>query len=706
MASPRNSLLAGFFGLSRNVNKLGGRTNDEDIEGVVSDLLPELTLNTSNDDLITISDSWEKSWNDSDVKTQWVKMGDENENYWKGQQYEKPANDSSRSMMDNVIFEGLETYIPQITQRPPDPMVVLAAEEDQDTSSNQQFVQALHHELGDLADELKMRLKMQDAARHKEIYLLGAMKFAWDLDSDIPSMEVLRPRKLILDPEATVNAGVYTGKRIGEFRKETASRLLELIAKEPNFAESKAYIEGKCKNEMATELQFIEWWTPESYFWKMDSQVLKKSRNPHWNYDEKGVQAPDAPVIGIDEDTGSPEQSQNGDQMPPSEGPAPESTPAAPTPALPEGAPAVPALPGAPEATPAPEALAPKKGVNHFRTMKMPYVLLATYTLGKQPVDMTSNIGQNLANQDLINKRNRQIDKNADSMNQGLVVSLENSGLTKDEAKNVTEALRKGGTVVIPAGEPQQAVMRLPTPGLPSDLFNQVVDTRNRVRDIWGIRGSTPAGVEGETTVRGKVIVGALDTSRIGGGISQYLEQFADEGYNWLTQLLYVYDDRFAQAIANGVPIPRVRVSVKEGSLLPKDATSIASQAESLAGQNKMSMLDLYKALDFPNPEELAANAWLEVNAPEVLYAKDPRVAQVVQMKQQAAQAAAQAAAPKPKSPIESIAYKDLPPDGKVQLAAQAGIHLDPALAMVHEAAKIGPKPVAAGAPTVPNLNQ
>lgn len=681
----RNSLLAGFFGLARNTNKAGGRTDDEATEGVTGELLPELTLTTPNEDLITLSDTWEKAWNDSDVKTQWVKMGDENENYWKGKQFEKIQADDRRSLMDNVIFEGLETYIPQVTQQPPDPLVELAAEEDKDSQGNQEFVLALQHELGDLAGELEMRLKMQSAARHKELYLLGVAKFAWDLDNDIPSMKILRPRKILLDPEATVDEDGYTGKRIGEMRKETAARLIELTANEENADETKKYIEEKVNNEMATEIVFIEWWTPDYYFWKLEDKILKKSRNPHWNYDQQQpiAQGP-APIEG-----GEP-QPLNSDMVTPSDIPAPAGTPpqpdTAPAPAAPEGMPPVPAgMEGSAPLANAP--VAPAKGINHFRTRKLPYVLLATFTLGKQPVDITSNIGQNLANQDLINKRNRQIDKNADSMNQGLVVSLERSGLTKDEAKQVTEALRKGGTVVVPAGSPADAVMRLPTPGLPADVFNQLADTRNRVRDIWGIRGSSPAGVQSETTVRGKVIVGNLDTSRIGGGISQYLEQFAKHSYNWIAQLLYVYDDRFSGAIQSGAPIPRVKITVKPGSLLPKDPTTVANQGMELAGSGKMSLVDLYKALDKPNAEELAVNAWLEINAPEILYAKDPRVAQVVQMKQQQAQAAEQAknAPPAPKSPIESINYKDLPPDGKVQLAGQAGIHLDPTSAVTHE---------------------
>ena len=54
------------------------------------------------------------------------------------------------------------------------------------------------------------------------------------------------------------------------------------------------------------------------------------------------------------------------------------------------------------------------------------------FNLGTQPVDDTSLIGQNLSNQDLVNKRLRQMDKNIDDMNGGVIVSLERSGMTKE----------------------------------------------------------------------------------------------------------------------------------------------------------------------------------------------------------------------------------------------------------------------------------
>ncbi len=620
-------ILESFYSLGGKVNKVRGKGADlETEEGLVSDKLPELTLEMSNEDLVKLTENWEKEWNESDVFSDWDKACQENEDYWKGKQYDYPKFAKVRPLVDNVIFESLETYLPQVTRRNPDPTVALAQKVEQ-TEENIKYAVDIQKELAEIADEVVLRLKLKKAGRHWALYLLGALKPGWDLNKDIPTVKVIRPKKLILDPSATVDEEGYTGERLGEYRKMQAGKLLdtlnELGGEEEGIKKIEEIIsEKKGEEARGSELQFIEWWTNEYVCWKMDKTILLKKRNPHWNYDSEK----EAPY----NTDGTPQMNA-------------------------EGKPVMESIPG----------------FNHFSNPKMPYILLSVFSLGKQPVDETSLIGQNLSPQDVVNKRIKQIDKNADSMNGGMVVSLERSGLNQGQARKVSDALRNGGTVTIPSGSVQDAIVRMSAPSLPADVYNQAIDMRNRIRDVFGTRGSSAAGLDSERTVRGKIQLRMLDTDRIGGGFSEYLEQMADSVYNWFVQLLYVYDDRYAAKTH-----PKIRVSVKEGSLLPKDSLTLANQAIELAGQGRMSLIDLYKALDYPNPEELAANAWLEVNAPETLYQNDPRIAQVIEARRTAAG---------DKGPSKSINFKDLPPEGQAQLAKQAGIELNPEAIAAHE---------------------
>lgn len=601
--------LAGYISLGLDTNKRPTDNSDEVKQGVVSEKLPELTLEMSDEDIVKLTDKWEKAWKESPKKQEWEKHVEENENYWLGKQFTSPQEiGSERPLVDNLIFESLETYLPQVTRRNPEPLVSLASSETDpgvpDDPVKTAYVDKVKRRLTDLADTNKIRLKLKKAARHWSIYHLGVAKYGWDLDKDVPTVRIIRPKKMILDPDATIDEDGYDGDRIGEYRKMQASKIIEIIGKradeiDPQTGEVKKKgnadaikeITDLVKDDMATEVQFTEWWTPTYLCWRLGSKILLKKKNPHWNYDRTETPSPsDMSSDGVQVDSYG-------------------------------------------DVSVSPVEI---KGVNHLPVPKMPYSFLSVFNLGDQPMDKTSLIRQNLSNQDLINKRNKQITKNVDDQNGGVVVSLARSGLTKNQAEGVTNALRKGGTVVIPDGAPREAIDRYPAPSLPSDVYSQLLDTRNRLRDIFGTKGSSPSGIESEKLATGKIMSRTLDTDRIGGGVSEYLEQLADDMYNWFVQLLYVYDTSF-QFIGGAVP-PKVVVSVKEGSLLPKDSIAIANQAMDLARLNRISNVDLYKRLEYPNPEEMAANVWLEQNAPHLLYKNNPMVQEAMMAAQQTQQ--------------------------------------------------------------------
>lgn len=587
---PDNTLdMQGYIGLGADVNKYRGEETPETKQGVVSDKLPELTLEMKDEDIVNLANSWKGSWDNSSKKTKWEKQIEENEKYWLGNQFCKPEKDDSRAMVDNLIFESLETYLPQTTRRNPEPLVGIDTKEQTEEVNPEfeRYVEKVKNRLSDLADKNKLRLKLKKAARHWALYHMAILKFGWDLDKDIPTLRAIRPQKIILDPDATIDEDGYTGNRIGEYRKLEAGIILNIIKNSGGTDGAQKTINDIIlkddKKKEATEIQFEEWWTNEFMFWKIGSEIILKKKNMHWNYDEN-FKATDVDEFGNE--------------------------------------------------TIRAEA---QKGINHLPTPSMPYRFLSVFSLGKQPMDDTSLISQNLSNQDLINKRNRQIDKNVDNMNGGLVVSLARSGLTSTQAAGVTKALRKGGVVVIPDGAPRDAIDRYPGSSLPNDVYNQLVDTRTRMRDIFGTSGSAPAGVKQEDTVRGKIISRGADTDRIGGGVSEYLEQLSDDIYNYWYQVLLVYDSGFQ--FLEGKRPPKLTISVKEGSLLPKDSVSIANQALELAKLNRISNLDLYKRLDYPNAEELAANVWLEINAPHILYKNNPQVQEALSIQQASAEA-------------------------------------------------------------------
>lgn len=544
-------LLDGFLSLGQKIN---GSTpvGDEKKEGVLSSLAPYLELSTSDDDLLKFSREWDNDWEGYFKKDLKAKQ-DECEKYYLGKQELQTIED--RPLADNLIFESVETFLPIATRANPEPIV-----DCDGTDAGRQVADLTRKMLLYQADVGRMKLKLKQATRYWSIYFLGVMKTCWNIEKNDIEVLAIRPQRLILDPNGTIDCGEYTGAYIGENRRTTAK---DLISRFPN---AKQYIEKKASGNMGTIVGYREYWTNEYVFWRLDDLILGKSKNPHWNYDQE--------TMTVDE---------MGQHVPKT-----------------------------------------INGRNHLLAPKMPYSFLSVFNLGIRPHDDTSLIYQNLALQDMVDKRLRQIDTNVDDMNGGWGISGEQSGLSQDQATQAIRTIRKGGGIYMPAGNPATAITRYNTAQLPADVYNSLQDYRNELRNIFGVRGSSPQGTASEDTVRGKIITKTQDADRIGGGITEYIEQLADHVYNQMTQFMYVYyDEPHAGSIIGAdkaneyialskedlTQVGRLRVSVKEGSMIPKDPLTKRNEAIDLWTTGALSPVDLFERLDDPNPKETAQRA-------------------------------------------------------------------------------------------------
>lgn len=567
------ALADGYLSLSENVNKVGDAGGTD----VVSDLLPELELSMSDADLLALKGDWMQKWSKYEGAVK--KIQDQNEQYWLGEQFGK-----SDGPVDNLIFESLETFLPIATRPKADPLV-----EADNTEQGNAIADTVRKMLSYQADRLSYNLKMKQVARFWALYLLGVMKVGWSMKENDISIVSVRPQKLILDPDATIEEGEYTGYYIGEMMDDMAS---DLVLRFPKKAEE---IKTKVHQKMGTKVNYIMWTTDDYVFWSMDEEILDKVKNPNWNYETE-----QPATMSVDE-YGEPVMQEA--QMIP--------------------------------------------GRNHFSSRKKPYIFLSIFNLGKHPHDDTNLVNQNVSLQDLINKRLMQIDRNADNANGGIAVS--GDVFTEDQAQGIAKARRKGGTLWIPSGPVGDAVMDLPAQALPSFIYESLMDYRNELRNIFGTRGSTPQGTMKEQTVGGKQIIQGQDTDRIGGGISTYLEQFSDNVFNWFVQLMYVYYDEVHYASVLGAERAKeyislssadltlkLTVGVKEGSMIPHDPASERAEAVELWTANGIDPITFFDRLEFPNPREAAKQLYLWQADPIQLF-PDLLEAQQAQMAEQQA---------------------------------------------------------------------
>lgn len=568
-----DGVTAGYYTLNQKINKV--KPEDSiNVEGVSQVELPEIDpLKLKLEELVERSNTWENAWKSSDTYQKWLQQGVESSKYWKGEHHGKADMEMNRPVIDNAIFEALETWLPVATKRNPEPLITFIHGDDEQKFPNVKLY--FRERLNYLANHLKIRLKIQKMTRTWALKLLGVIYIGWDLAENEMSIQSLRPESLILDPDSYTDEDGYHGEFIGRYRKIPAAKLIDMSP------QHKEYISEQVHDQLNTRLTIIEYYTNEFLWWKYQDKVFLKVKNPNWNYEQTVTS------ISVDE---------FGNEIPQ------EST---------------------------------KAGINFFKSPKMPFVFLSIYNLGDKPVDDTSLILQNLSNQDMINKRNKQIDRNVDDMNNGLIVSLANSGLTKEQAKNVTTALRKGGVVMVPSGSPGDAIQKMRGDQLSPDVFTDLQYRQNRLRNIFGTQGISSAGIQQEESVRGKLVVKGLDTDRIGGLIADYLDNAAGQVFEWMAQMMLVYYDN-DPFIASLQQIPDMEIRSKEGSMLPDDTAAEASQAMQLAQMGLISPIDLYTKLEYPDPVKMAADLFLWQNAPTQLLADDPRIQAFQQQQQQA----------------------------------------------------------------------
>lgn len=467
----------------------------------------------------------------------------------------------------NLQFEAEETFLSAALSKNPEAVVYT-----DNTPEGNAIATSVKTMLAFHSDQLVLRRKLALMVRQWSIYHLGVLKHGWNKTTNDVAIENRRIQNFVFDPDGYVDAyGDFIGA-LGERVEVTAEKLIEM------FPGEKEYIELEVEGQLGTKVIYTEWWSADDKFTftTFKRVVLDKHKNQYFKYEE----AINDPLTGQE---------------------------------------ATDPLTGEPMMT---------KARNHFAAPKKPYTFLSVYSLQEQPHDVTSNIEQNIPNQNIITRRTDQIDFNIGAANNGYAYSEDN--FNQETGKQASNARKKGNPILIPSGGPiDKAIMPLPAQPLPESTFSSLEIAKNDLRSSWGIQGIAAQPQDEDQTARGMILNQSHDTTRIGGGVGDAIEQVADNVFNWLTQLYYVFYDEqhFAAIMGNAKAVEYVTlsnqdmdrqliVSVAPDSLKPKDEVTQMNMAQALFQQGAIGPKTLLKMLDFPNPDEAAADG--------VLYKIDP----------------------------------------------------------------------------------
>lgn len=536
------------------------KSSDGFEEGIAGSTVPELELSMSEEELLALSSRWETIYFNyyGGVK----KKQETAKKYWLGTQNINLTADG-RPIYDNIIFQSVETFLPQATNQ--NPVSVSNAGPDYiDFAKNVDAMNSYQ------ADRLGLRYLLKDTTRDWSINFLGALKVGYDdvISKDV-TLEQIPAKRMLVDPDSKIDfKGRSTGKWVGERKTVSAQTLGDLF---PRHAQ---YISETVNGLLGTPVTYTEWWTNDYCFYTYEKKVLEKMKNPHYNWNEN----------------------------------------------LPE--------PDQLELEPQPTQELP----NHFSHAQIPYIFLTVFNLGEHPHDDTSLLEQNERAQDMIMELNDQITANVRGMNNSLAFA--GPQFTREQARQGNKAVLAGQGIFVPTGPIQSGVQRLPPPALPDQVFERLEDTRNEMQNIWGVRGLSPSGQEDTKTVRGRMQNQQYDSSRIGGTITEAIEQVADQVFNWFVQMYCVYYDTQktvsivgenkgimqATLSQNDFLDKTIVVSVVPNSMLPKDPITKANQAMDLWGAGALDPISLFTALDFPDPVGQAEKLFIWKTNPMALF--------------------------------------------------------------------------------------
>ncbi|MDE1868057.1 MAG: hypothetical protein KGI08_10170, partial [Thaumarchaeota archaeon] len=269
-----------------------------------------------------------------------------------------------------------------------------------------------------------------------------------------------------------------------------------------------------------------------------------------------------------------------------------------------------------------------EKPLNHFSVPKMPYTFLSVFSLQEQPHDITNLIEQNIANQDRITDRDEQISKNLASANNA--VALSGTSFDKETASQAMDSFYGEGFLLVPNGDVNGAVKRIPASELPSSIFKAQDNDKIALRSIFGTQGLSAIEQNEDTTARGMILNQSHDSSRIGGGIGDSLEQVADNIFNWWAQLYTVFYDEphYGAIMGSGRAVDYVKIisnnfqrkfviSVSPNSMQPKDEITEMNLAVDLANSGWLDPINLFKKLNYPDPLETAKMVALWKTSPQ-----------------------------------------------------------------------------------------
>jgi hypothetical protein len=575
----------------------------------------------------------------------------------------------------NRIFRDMESVINSLIANPPKPNIVPG----RPTPESQELAQLQTGYFARKYEELNVKETIRKGLRNLYFGRLVVLKPFWNPKTNDFDVIAVDPRKVRFAKKATKE--VESEFAIEEVEDSLESVIARFPAKEADILQKA----GVAKDDVAIlnpTITYKEAHIKDHVIFKYEDIILGKIRNPYWDWDGLLVTPQEDEALRDLSGTQRKEklaeirnlqtERRQTQQPPAAEGEAP-----APAPAPAEGEGEIAATPNQTEA----QSLMAYR-FNHFDVPRKPYIFATIFNNENTPVGRTDMISQAATLQEGIDRRKRQIDENAEMMNG--IVKVDASVMDKSDAQK----LRFEATGIIWGKGVKDGVTRETGAALPEFILKDMQDSRDEIDNIMAASSAFRGEREGTETKAGRLALIQQSFLNLN-ELVQVVDYLSSELFNWFYQLSKVNytETHYAKTLGENDAVKIIElqqddfedgaeIRVIPGKTLPEDQEFKYERAQKDAEAGRISPIDYLRDAGYSNPVETAKNAEIfKLNPIKASGITDEELAELVPQDQN-----------RPEEPSQSISYKDLPPDGQMQLAAKAGIQLDPqTLAGQHE---------------------
>ncbi len=550
----------------------------------------------------------------------------------------------------NRIFVNQETVINSLISNPPKPLVLNGrdtAESKALSTKQEKYFQIKY-------TERNIKEIIRKALRNLYFSRLMVIKPFWNAKINDFDAKSIDPRKVRFSKTATCeNDSEFA---IEEITDNLSSVLKRFPKKEKKILKKYGYSTADDVLVDNPEVKYKEAWMWDYVIFKMDNIILGKIRNPYWDWD--GILITPEEEKLLQEAGGesrrnilSNARNREGEELP--------------------------LLENSNE----PMTMESYK-FNHFDRPRKPYIFATIFNNENSPIGQTDMISQAASLQENIDKTKRDITSNAELVNG--IIKVDSLVMDKADAQRLrfeTEGIIWGKGAV--AG-----VQRETGPALPAFVVENMQDSRREIDDIMAASSAFKGIREGQETRGGRLALIDQSFLRLN-ELVQVIDYTNYELFNWFYQLAKVRytEHHYAKSLGKSDAIELLtiiqddfqdgtEIRVISGKTLPEDRQFKYEQAQGDMDRGILSPMDYFETAGYDSPNEKAKNRVIyDMNKPYAVGIPDEEMSKI---------------APKPQEdpPKLSLSYIDLPLDGKIQLAAKAGITLSPELIVAEEMKK------------------